>query len=117
MWFNKTHINQEGIQSHHISKKQVRLPRDEDGRYHSDGEYGQERAQTTFKYSQQGQFCLGVASVKYKKFEPPVGKRCQVISYTGKIIIKESEWQVRVKEEIQRVKDLKKCIFQLTMDN
>ena len=41
----------------------------------------------TFKYKQQGRFCLLVAKVKSKEDGTITGKRCPVFDYTGKKIV------------------------------
>ena len=41
---------------------------------------------TTFKYKQEGRFCLGVAKVEGKDGEK-IGKRCPVFDYTEKKIV------------------------------
>ena len=38
---------------------------------------------TTFKYNQEGRFCLGVAKVDSKEYGTITGKRCPVFDYTG----------------------------------
>ena len=41
----------------------------------------------TFKYEQEGQFCLGVAKAEIKEDGTIIGKRCPVFYYTGKKIV------------------------------
>ena len=40
----------------------------------------------TFKYEQEGQFCLGVAKVDHKEDGTIIGKRCPVFDRTGEKI-------------------------------
>ena len=40
----------------------------------------------TFKYEQEGQFCLGVAKVESKEYGKITGKCCPVLDYTEKNI-------------------------------
>ena len=40
----------------------------------------------TFKYEQEGRFCLGVAKVE-SQYGTIIGKRCPVFGYTGNTII------------------------------
>ena len=108
VWFDETHIEQSGISSCHISKKQVRFPRDENGKYDPNGSYGKERTETSFKYSKQAKFCLGVASIKKSSYSLSEGVRCKSISYTNKKIIAEKDWIKKIKDEIHRVRSLKK---------
>ena len=84
VWYDEMQIEQSGLSSCHISKKQVRFRRDMDGKYNPDGEYGEEKTERTFKYSKQGKFCLGVAAIKRKSLESIEGVRCKSISYTNK---------------------------------
>ena len=43
----------------------------------------------TFKYKQEGQFCLGVAKVESKEYEKITGKHYLVFNYTGnKVVMK-----------------------------
>ena len=67
--FDETHIEQSRLSSSHASKKQIRLPRDDDGGYNPNGKYRPERTETTYKYYKQAKLCLGVAAVKYNMYE------------------------------------------------
>ena len=58
------------------------------------------------KYSDEVRLCLGVAAVKMMDGRI-IGKRCQAIDYTGKVIISPEEEEKRIRNEIQRVKGLK----------
>ena len=44
------------------------------------------RKKATFKYEQEGRFCLGVAKIESKNGKI-TGKRCQVYDYTNKKIV------------------------------
>ena len=81
--------------------------RDKDGKYDPNGEYGNENFETTFKYSKDARFCLGVALCCRVGFESSVRKRCKAISYTNKKIISKKECDAKVREEIGQVKSLK----------
>ena len=41
----------------------------------------------TFKYEQEGRFCLGVDKVQSKEDGTITGKRCPLLDYTGKKIV------------------------------
>ena len=41
----------------------------------------------TFKYEQEGRFCLGVSKVEIKEDGTIIGNRCPVFDYTGKKIV------------------------------
>ena len=53
------------------------------------GQYGayNQPKKATFKYKQEGRFCLGVANIESKN-GTITGKRCPVFNYTGKKITK-----------------------------
>ena len=107
VWFDETHIEQSGLSSCHPTKRQIRFKRDANGKYDPNGNYGQERTKTAFKYAKQEKFCLGVAAVRYADASQLTGVRCKSISYTNKKIIPEKESQKRKMDEIERVKSLR----------
>ena len=48
----------------------------------------------TFKYKQEGRFCLGVAKVENKEYGKITGKHCPVFEYTGnKVVMKDAHKQ------------------------
>lgn len=106
VWFDECHITQQGLQSAHVMKRQVRFPRDSRGKFDRNGEYGQPKKEKSFKYTKAARFCFGVASVKKFQHYPSVGKRCPVIDYTGKKVVSHGEYSKKINDEIQRVKKL-----------
>ena len=64
------------------------FPRNEDGEVDVErGVYNTNNKpnKSTFKYEQEGQFCLGVAKVE-SQYGTIIGKRCPVFDYTKKKI-------------------------------
>ena len=72
-----------------LNKDNIRFPRDEEGNIHlKNGKYdtNNQPKKATFKYEQEGWFCLGVAKTKTKN-GTITGKRCPVIDCSGKNIV------------------------------
>ena len=68
----------------------VLFPRNEEGKVDvGRGVYetNNQPKKTTFKYEQEGQFCLGVAKVESKEDGTITWKCCPVFDYTGKKIV------------------------------
>ena len=59
----------------------------------------------TFKYEQEGRFCLGVAKVE-RQDGKIIGKRCPVFDYTEKKIVTISAYKQEMTHELERVKKL-----------
>lgn len=70
------------------SMRQVRFPRDENGKYCPTGTLRKRGVRKKFKYSDEARVCLGVAMVELLENEEKknVGRRGLVFSYTGKWI-------------------------------
>jgi len=92
---------------------QIRFPRDADGKYSPVSPtnqtliYSDKLAAPTFKYAQQGRFCLGVASVEL--MDGTITGRKKVYDYTGQRLVSVKEYEVLIKKECRRIKNLKKC--------
>ena len=72
-----------------LNKHNIRFPRYEEGNVDvKNSQYGTNNQQknSTFKYEQEGRFCLGVAKIEIKN-GTITGKRCPVFDYTGKKIV------------------------------
>ena len=66
------------------------FPRDEEGKVDVErGVYDTDNKpkRATFKYEQEGRFCLGVAKVESKSYGTIWGKHCPVFNYTGNKIV------------------------------
>ena len=59
----------------------------------------------TFKYEQEGRFCLGVAKVEGQD-EKVIGKRCPVFDYTDKKIVTINAYKKEMTHELEIVKKL-----------
>ena len=59
----------------------------------------------TFKYEQEGQFCLGVAKVESKD-KTITGKRCPVLNYTEKKIFMLYAYKKEILNEFVRIRKL-----------
>ena len=72
-----------------VNKHNIRFPRDEEGNIDvKNGEYdtNNQPKKATFKYEQEGRFCLGVAKIESKN-GTITGKRCPVFDYSGGKIV------------------------------
>ena len=72
-----------------VNEHNIRFPRDEEGNVDiKNGQYGtnNQPKKATFKYEQEGRFCLGVANIEGKN-GTITGKKCPVFEYTGKKIV------------------------------
>ena len=72
-----------------LDEDNVRLPRDEEGNIDvKNGKYetNNQPKKATFKYEQEGRFCLGLSKIEIKN-GTITGKRCPVFDYSGKNIV------------------------------
>ena len=56
----------------------------------------------TFKYEEEGRFCLGVAKVEGQDGKI-IGKRCLVFDYTEKKIVTISAYKQEIRHELERI--------------
>ena len=59
----------------------------------------------TFKYKQEGQFCLGVAKVEGQD-GTIIGKSCPVFDYTEKKIITINAYKKEIRNKFKRIRKL-----------
>ena len=59
----------------------------------------------TFKYKQEGQFCLGVAKVESQD-GAIIGKRCPVFDYTEKKIVTINAYKKETRNELEKTRKL-----------
>ena len=59
----------------------------------------------TFKYEQEGRFCLGVAKVEGQD-GTIIGKRCPVFDYTEKKIVTINAYKKEMRNELERIRKL-----------
>ena len=72
-----------------VNKHNIRFPRDEEGDFDiKNGKYetNDQPKKSTFKYEQEGRFCLGVARIEIKN-GMITGKRCPIFDYSGVKIV------------------------------
>ena len=86
---------------------QIRFPRDPDEKYNPSATHlNPELKTSTFKYTQQARFCLGVAKVQNLATGEVEGRRSRIFSYTNKKIVSIAEYKIKVQQEITRVQRL-----------
>ena len=59
----------------------------------------------TFKYEQEGRFCLGVTKVEIQD-GTIIGKRCPVFDYTEKQIITINAYKKEIRNKLERIRKL-----------
>ena len=86
---------------------QIRFPHDENGTVDiKNGKYNTHvEKKMCVKYSDEMQLAFGVAVVE-KLDGTREGRRCEMIDYTGKIIVSQNDYKKKQKEEIYQVKAL-----------
>ena len=91
-----------------VNKHTIRFPRYEEGNIDvKNGEYdtNDQPKNSTFKYEQEGRFCLGVAKIEGKN-GTITGKRCPVFNYSGKKIVTIDARKKLILKEFTRVRKL-----------
>ena len=91
-----------------VKKHNIRFPRYEEGNVGvKNGQYGtnNQPEKSTFKYEQEGRFCLGVAKIESKN-GTITGKRCPFFEYTGKKIVTIDTYKKEIIKEFARVRQL-----------
>ena len=88
---------------------EVKFPRDKEGNFciNSNKYTTSTEKIVKVKYQDEVRLCLGVASVKMPN-GLIIGKRAEIIDYTGKVIISEEEENRRIQMEIERVRGISK---------
>ena len=72
-----------------LNNHNIHFPRDEEGNIDvKTGKYdtNNQPKKATFKYEQDGRFCLGVANIE-RKYGTITGKGCPVFDYSGENIV------------------------------
>ena len=110
VFFNEVHVQQ--VSGPPVTRKvkehKIRFPKDEEGNIDvKNGEYdtNNQPKKATFKYEQEGRFCLGVAKIESKSGKI-TGKRCQVYDYTNKKIVTIGAYKREILKEFARVRQL-----------
>ena len=92
----------------HSNECNIVFPRNEEGEVDVErGVYNtnNQPQRETFKYEQEGRFCLGVAKVE-GQYEKIIGKSCPVFDYTEKKIVTISAYKQELTHELERIKKL-----------
>ena len=91
-----------------VNKHNIWFPRDKDGNVDvKNGQYGKNNQpkKATFKYEQEGRFCLDVAKIESKN-GTITGKQCTIFEYTGKKIVTIDAYKKEIIKEFARVRQL-----------
>ena len=91
-----------------VNENNIWFPRDEEGNVDvKKGQYGtnNQPKKASFKYEQEGRFCLGVAKIESKNGKI-TGKRCPVFDYTNKKIVTIGAYKIEILKEFARVRQL-----------
>ena len=98
--FNEVHVQQVSRPpvTSKVKEHKIRFPRDEEGNIGvKNGEYdtNNQPKKATFKYEQEGRFCLGAAKIESKN-GTITGKQCPVLYCIGKKIVKIDGYQKEI---------------------
>ena len=112
-WWDETHpdtkIGTDKSKKVKNEEVQVRFPQDKNGKIVSkneEGEYSKDNdVRMRVKYHDNIRFSLGVATVERLDGEVE-GRRCEMIDYTGKVVISGTEEVKRIKDKIRKMKSL-----------
>ena len=91
-----------------VNEHNIWFLRDEEGNVDVKiGQYGtnNQPKKATFKYEQEGRFCLGVAKIESKNGKI-IGKRCPDFDYTNKKIVTVGAYKKEILKEFARVRQL-----------
>ena len=93
----------------HSNECNIVFPRNEEGEVDVErGVYNtnNQPKRETFKYEQEGRFCLSVAKVKNQDVTI-IGKRCPVLDYTEKKIVTINAYKKEMRNELERIRKLR----------
>ena len=104
VFFDEVHIQQVSRPpvTSKVNKCNIWFPRDEEGSIDvKNGKYDTKNQpkKATFKYEQEGRFCLGVAKIESKN-RTIKGKRCSVFVYSGKKITTIDTYKKAMQKEL-----------------
>ena len=110
-WWDECHIEHQGGKVGNRAY-QYTFKRDEIGKLSDTRTYPERLlTKTSFKFSEQARISFGVATVLPTGGTEPVGKRCEMFDYTGQNIVTRDVHEKHMKEECNRVKDLRECAY------
>ena len=102
-----------------VNEHNIRFPRDEEGNvYVKNGQYGTNKQpkKATFKYEQEGSFCLSVAKIESKNGNI-TGKRCLFFEFIGKKIVTIDAYKKEIIKEFARLRRLTPSLSQWILKN
>ena len=107
VFFDKIHVRQVcgPLVTSKVNEHNIRFPRDEEGNVDvKNGQYGtnNQPKKVTFKYEQEGRFCLSVSKIESKN-GTITGKKCSVFDYTVKEIVTIDAYRKEILKEFARV--------------
>ena len=88
-----------------VNKHNIRFPRYEEGKIDVKTvkyDMNNKKKKATFKYEQEGKFCLCAAKIESKD-ETITGKRCPVFDYSGEKIVTIDAYKKEIQKEFARV--------------
>ena len=91
-----------------VNEHNIKFPRDEEGDIDVKNDKYDTNNQTkkaTFKYGQEGRFCLVVAKIESKNGNI-TGKRCPVFDYSGGKIVTIDAYKKEIQKEFARFQEL-----------
>ena len=91
-----------------VNERNIQFPRDEEGNVDfKKGQYGTNNQpnKATFKYEQEGRFCLSVAKIESRNGKITV-KQCPVFDYTNKNIVEIYAYKKEILKEFSGVRQL-----------
>ena len=108
IFFNEVHIQQVSWTpvASKLNKDNIFFPRYEEGNIDvKKGKYetNNQPKKATFKYEQEGRFCLGVDKIESNN-GTITGKHCPVFDYSGKQIVTIDAYKKEIQKEFARVR-------------
>ena len=91
-----------------MNEHNIKFQRDEEGNIDvKNGKYdtNNQPKKSTFKYWQEGRFCLGVAKIEIKN-GTITGKQCPVFDYLGGNILTIDAYKKEIQKEFARVRNI-----------
>ena len=91
-----------------VNEHNIRFPRDEEGNIDvKNGKYdtSNQPKKATFKYEQEGRFCLGVSKIESEN-GTITGKRCPFFDYSGKNIVTIDTYKKEILKEFARFRKI-----------
>ena len=105
-WYDEIHIKQEG-DTRMWDNIKIHFPHEPSVKYEPESNLiVDEDFRAAYNYAGEAHFCFGCAKVHHL-YSTLVGLKCKVFDYSGKRIASINEQNLKIREEIKRVKSLK----------